>query len=660
MASLARSALVRFGVAAVVVSALAVALTPGLLSALVSPGFFMPHRHCYLDKPGMLWLQGLSDFLIGAAYMAISGALAYLVWKARQDVPFEWMFLAFGLFIFSCGWTHFMEVWTLWHPTYWLSGAIKAVTAAASLATAAGTFYLLPRAFGLIQTAKASAQRNQEQLRLQSAALESAANAISITDRQGTIEWVNPAFERLTGYSVHELRGQNHRLLQSGKQDPAGYKHLWETISAGRVWHGELVNRRKDGGQYNEEMTITPLRDASGEIAHYIAVKLDVTERKRSERALRESEQRFRQLADAMPQIVWAARPDGHLDYFNRKWTELAGAREGQTGEESWLPVLHPEDRQRCMEAWYKSVRSGEPYQVEYRFMDPRSGTYRWHLGRALPARNKRGEILRWYGTSTDIDDLKQTQAALAEARDKLEQAVAERTAQLVEANSNLQNFAYTAAHDLRSPLRSISSFSSIVMEDYGEKLGPEGQSFLERVTGAASQMDRLLTDLLEYSRMSQAEMTLEPVSLHRAVREALVLLEGDIRARNAEVSVMEPLPEVTGHLATVVLLVNNLVSNALKFVAADVQPKVRVSAEEKDGRVRLWIQDNGIGIAGKNAGKIFAAFHRLHSKQAYPGTGLGLAIVRKGAERMGGTVGVESELGKGSRFWVELPGAAA
>lgn len=282
----------------------------------------------------------------------------------------------------------------------------------------------------------------------------------------------------------------------------------------------------------------------------------------------------------------------------------------------------------------------------------------------------------------------RQAEEALRQARDDLvranadlERKVEKRTAQLVEANANLQTFTYHAAHDLRSPLRTIQIFSNLAMEDCGEKLGPEGRSLLERVVGSAEQMQQLLNDLLEYSKMSQAELKLVPMNLRKAVSEALALSDEEIASKNAVVTVAQPLPEVIGHLATVVLLINNLISNALKFVPPGVQPQIRIWAQERslesgsDARledepsrrpeappssvqgavVRLWVEDNGIGIAPEYLQKIFGAFERLHNKQDYPGSGLGLAIVRKGAERIGGRVGVESEPDKGSRFWLEL-----
>ena len=245
--------------------------------------------------------------------------------------------------------------------------------------------------------------------------------------------------------------------------------------------------------------------------------------------------------------------------------------------------------------------------------------------------------------------------AELRQLNVELEARVHERTAQLREANDNLQNFAHTAAHDLRSPLRAIQCLSTILSEEHSGHLDPEGLSLLQRITQSADHMQHLLDDLLEYSTVATAEMNLEKVSLREAVREALALLEADIRSKNAVLMVEDSLPEVIGHPATVVLLIDNFISNALKFVSPNVRPQIRIWAENTGPRVRLSVQDNGIGIERRDLCRVFEVFQRLNAKNAYPGTGLGLAIVRKGARRMGGEAGVESEPGKGSRFWVDL-----
>lgn len=258
---------------------------------------------------------------------------------------------------------------------------------------------------------------------------------------------------------------------------------------------------------------------------------------------------------------------------------------------------------------------------------------------------------------AVDITEFVKARELLARSREELEEQVRERTAQLVEANTNLQSFAHTAAHDLRSPLRAISSFTQIVLDQYGDRLGEEGRAMLDRVAHSSEHMGRLLSDLLEYSKITQAELRLERVSLEQAAGEALQLL--DVADETAVLSIDHPLPDVIGHPATVALVISNFLSNALKFVPDGRRPRVRLVAEPRQGAVRVVVEDNGIGISAEDAKRLFAVFERLHGKNAYPGTGLGLAIVKKATERMGGRVGVESQPGKGSRFWFELPAAS-
>jgi len=236
----------------------------------------------------------------------------------------------------------------------------------------------------------------------------------------------------------------------------------------------------------------------------------------------------------------------------------------------------------------------------------------------------------------------------------ELADRVAERTAQLESTNLELDRFAYSVSHDLRAPLRGMQGFSQALLEDYAGELDPGGQDFARRINAAAERMDQLIQDLLAHSRLSREEMALQPVSLEQAAA-ALAHLEGDISARQARVRVEPPLPEVQAHRATLLQIVANLVSNAIKFTAPGVKPQVRLRAEDRGEQVRLWVEDNGLGIAPEHQERIFRIFERLHGVEAYPGTGIGLAIVKKSVERMGGQVGVESAPGQGSRFWVDL-----
>ncbi|MCL4300343.1 MAG: PAS domain-containing protein [Anaerolineae bacterium] len=250
----------------------------------------------------------------------------------------------------------------------------------------------------------------------------------------------------------------------------------------------------------------------------------------------------------------------------------------------------------------------------------------------------------------------------------ELEQRVAERTAKLEEINDELNSFSFSVSHDLRAPLRAVQGFASALLEDYAPRLDPLGQDYAERIVDAAQRMDALIEDLLIYSRLSRTDLRLHAVDLSAVLTDVLTQLEMTIVEQQAEIRLAEPFPHVIGHHATLVQMVTNLMTNAMKFVAPGVQPYVHVWAEtipastaqaaETDRWIRFWVEDNGIGIAPEQHERVFQIFERLHGIEAYPGTGVGLAIVRKGAIRMGGNAGVESKLGQGSKFWIELPQA--
>ena len=242
--------------------------------------------------------------------------------------------------------------------------------------------------------------------------------------------------------------------------------------------------------------------------------------------------------------------------------------------------------------------------------------------------------------------------------RKRAEEEIERRADELGAVNQELEAFSYSVSHDLRAPLRAMQGFAQALSEDFADRLGPVAQDYTRRIVAAACRMDALIQDLLAYSRLSRVQILLEPLDLRSVMAQVKAHTEGEFREPGAllEVAIPEAFPHVMAHSTTLAHVVTNLLTNAAKFVACGVRPHVRVWAEERGEWVRLWVEDNGIGIAPEHQDRIFRVFERLHGSETYPGTGIGLAIAAKGMERMGGRAGVESTPGKGSKFWIELP----
>lgn len=231
------------------------------------------------------------------------------------------------------------------------------------------------------------------------------------------------------------------------------------------------------------------------------------------------------------------------------------------------------------------------------------------------------------------------------------------RTRELKEALGEHEAFTYSVAHDLRAPLRTINSFVQILEADFAGQIAAPGRNLLARILKAGMRMDRLITDLLAYSRLRSEDIELETVELEAVVERVVASLADEIKELGAEVRIMRPIPAAIGHAGMLSQAISNLIRNAAKFTAPGTKAVVVIRGEVREGRTRLWVEDNGIGIEPRFHEKIFSVFQRLHSTDQYAGTGIGLAIVRRAAARSGGATGVESEPGAGSRFWIDLPG---
>lgn len=369
----------------------------------------MPHSYCYLGDPKIIWLHVATDALIGGAYVAISCILGYLVLKESSQIPFHWMFLAFGAFIIFCGFTHFMDIWTVWYSVYWLSGYIKAITAVASVITAVALFRLIPKILRLIESVRISEERRIE------------------------------------------LRKAHAALKDS---------------------YSEMEKQKRD---------------------------LEI-------------------------------------------------------------------------------------------------------------------------------------------------------------ANKDLEMFAYSAAHDMRAPLRSLQGFSNILKSEHGAGMEPEAQELVGRIHRSARKLESFLDDMLEYSKVSRMELSLKSIPLQDVLGDAVEAAENQEREPKPIIKVQGEVNSMVFANETLLMqILSNLLSNAIKFVPNGTRPEVMVEVEDRKDWIRIKVRDNGIGIAEAYQEKIFGLFERLHSSDEYPGTGIGLAIVHRAAMRMGGKVGLDSIAKQGSTFWIDL-----
>jgi PAS domain S-box-containing protein len=245
---------------------------------------------------------------------------------------------------------------------------------------------------------------------------------VMITDAGGAIEFVNPKFTAVTGYTFSEVVGKNPRILKSGKVPPEVYRDLWETILAGREWRGEMINRKKNGELYWESAAISPVKDVDGKITHFIAVTEDITERKRMEESLRESEERFRLMADTAPVMIWVAGPDSLCTFFNKPWLAFTGRSLEQEQGNGWTERVHPDDLPRCHDTYLSAFNVRRNFQMEYR-LQRADGEYRWLLDTGVPRFTPNGDFAGYIGSCFDITERKRAEEALWESENKFSKA---------------------------------------------------------------------------------------------------------------------------------------------------------------------------------------------------------------------------------------------
>ena len=526
---------------------------------------------------------------------------------------------------------------------------------------------------------------------------------------------MNDKFCVISKYSREELLGQDHRIINSGYHPKKFIRDLWTTIAQGLVWQGEIKNRAKDGSFYWMDTTIVPFLDEEKKPHQYLAIHADITARKRAEDTLRESEERFRTMANTMPQLAWIARFDGHILWYNKRWYDYTGTTLEQMEGWGWESVHDTVELPKVKARWKKSIAASVPFEMSFPLRGA-DGIFRSFLTRVIPMKDEDGQVLQWFGTNTDVEELTRAEEALraevivrkqAEAQvrvlnSELEERVTERVAELATkaqllAEQNVQvekarrvleaqaaelaltstyksEFLANMSHELRTPLNSILIFSQQLIDNTTGNLTGKQIQFSRHINSSGTDLLHLIDDILDLSKIESGTVTVE-------VEEILFTGLCDIIDRNFrymaeskgllfDVQFEKGLPRAMDTDSTrVQQILKNFLSNAVKFTdRGHIEVRVGFAAQgwSLDHPVLSGVQkviafaveDSGIGIAPEKQQLIFETFQQADAgtSRKYGGTGLGLAISRELAMLLGGEITLESVYGKGSTFTLYLP----
>ncbi|HKV23546.1 MAG TPA: PAS domain S-box protein [Candidatus Acidoferrum sp.] len=629
---------------------------------IFSSGGFQPHGFCYQWNSGLVALHVTSDLLIALSYFAIPIVLIRFVRK-RTDLPFSWMFVCFGVFIVACGMTHLMEVWNLWHAQYWLSGALKAVTAAASVPTAWFLFRIVPEALTIPSSSRwiqanaaleqeiqrresleAELRKSEVNYREEAAFLNLTADAIFVRDITDKIVFWNQSAERRYGWRKDELQSNtSHDLLQTVFPKPL--KEIEAELFSAGSWEGELLHTRRDGSQVVDFSRWVVKREGDKPVA-ILESNRDITQRVRAQK-------KFRDLLEATPDAMIILNKDGFIELANTQMTSVFGySKEEIVGKpvELLLPERFRHRHEGHRVGFFQSPKNRQMGAGLELYALKKDGTEFPVEVSLSPLETEDGILVM--SAIRDISSRKEAEEALRAQRNELARANAEMTA----ANRELEAFSYSVSHDLRAPLRSIDGFSLALLEDCSDKLDAEGKKHLQRIRTATQRMGALIDDLLNLSRVTRAAIHLEKIDLSAMAAEVFNDLPKSQTRREVEIHI-EPGLEVFGDAHLLRIVLENLIGNAVKFSSKRSSARIELGQTANNGNSAFYVRDNGAGFDPEYADRLFGAFQRLHAASEFPGTGVGLATVQRIVHRHGGRIWAESSAGKGAIFYFTLAG---
>ncbi len=609
---------------------------------------YIPHGYCLTWNPALLWTTALSDATMVLAYSSYPIAVTYFVWK-RQDLEYRWLYLAFfNGFILTCASTHLMSAMTIWLPLYWLAAYVKAVSAVVAVATVFAIWWVIPRALNLPSPAELKLQRNAAQYAR--SLLEASLDPLVTISPEGKITDVNEATVTATGVAREALVGSDFSDYFT-KPDKAreGYQRV---LREGSVTDYPLALRHVSGKVMEVLYNASVYRDEKGDVSGVFAAARDITERKRAEEELRAVSLYSRSLIEASLDPLVTISVEGKVTDVNEATVQVTGVpRQSLVGSDFSGYFTEPDKaRAGYQEVFAKGLVTDYPLALRHV-----SGKVTEVLYNASVYRNEKGEVAGVFAAARDVTERKLAEDELRKYHEHLEELVRERTGQLETANKDLEGFAYSVSHDLRVPLRAIDGFSQQVLKHYADKLDDEGKRYLNVVRDNTKKMGQLIDDILAFSRMGRAGMSMSEINMEELAHAVFEDLKLNLGERELTLEI-KPLPLCHGDLSMLRQVLINLMANAIKFTRPKEAPFVEVGGRAEGTENIYYVKDNGAGFDMQYADKLFGVFQRLHGVAEFEGTGIGLAIVKRVVIRHGGRVWAEGKVNEGATFYFALP----
>jgi PAS domain S-box-containing protein len=487
-------------------------------------------------------------------------------------------------------------------------------------------------------------------------ALKSISECVSITDLDDKVIFINESFLKTYGFTEEELLDKPITIVRSPNNSPEIVCEILPATKRGG-WRGELMNRRKDGTEFPVSLVTSIVYDDKGQTIGVMGIASDITERKKIEEALHESENLLRE-----SEII-AGLGSYILDIPSGRWkssdvlNKIFGIDKTYIHSvEGWEALLHPDYREEMSRYFSEEVlQKRKRFDKEYKIIRNNDKAERWVHGLGKLEVDDHGHLVKMYGTIQDITGQKQIQEEIKQLNNELENRVFERTAQLEEANKELEAFSYSVSHDLRAPIRAIHGFTHILIEDYQSKLDEEGRRVCDIIQKNAVKMGQLVDDLLKFSQLNRIDIHFTAIDMKALAFSIYTELTTQEKRQEIDFQIGDLQPAWGDHLL-IRQVWTNLISNALKFSSHQSNVRINISGKEQKNSIVYCIRDNGAGFDMKYKDKLFGVFQRLHSFREFEGTGVGLAIVQRIVHRHGGKVWAEGEINKGAIFNFSLP----